>query len=150
MRLGNVAGGRGKRLCARGSNRVPVAGPSTSPLGAVRSVGSAVLLVMLVACGTSPALKNQRVDYWQRKISQDLHIGMSRSEVEAWGESNHLKFTLQYSNDWRPQLVTYAEQVPGSFSLLTGCTGWHVWIGLFFSDSDLMTKSVVRGDPICL
>ena len=115
----------------------------------MRTFASLAALVLLAACRNSPALKDQRVAFWQQKIAQDLHIGMPKSEVQAWAESNHLKLTLQFSKN-RPQLVTYAEQVPGSFSLLTLCTGWHIWIAIYFSESELMTRSVVRGDAICL
>jgi len=115
----------------------------------MRVVASLAVLVMLVACGTSPEVKNQRVEYWQRKLAHDLHIGMPKSEIDAWAESNHLKFTLQYSKS-RPQLVTFAEEVPGSFSPLTGCKGWHIMIYLFLSESDLLTRYLVRDDAICL
>ena len=115
----------------------------------MRFVASLAVLAILGACATSSALKDQRVEYWQQKLAQDLRVGMPRTEVETWAASNHLKFTLHYSKS-EPALVTYAEDIPGSFSVLTGCKGWHIWIGIFFGESDLMTRSDVRGEAICL
>ncbi len=138
-------------------------------------VASLVLLVTLVACATSPALKNQRVEFWERKLKQDLHVGMPKSEIQAWAAATLLSgclavpsrpatpgqtpssahecaprsMTEQYSKG-KPRLVIAVEDVPGSFSLLTGCKGWHIYIFIFLDESHRMTSDVVRADSICL
>jgi hypothetical protein len=115
----------------------------------MRSVASLVLLVTLVACETSPELKNQRVEFWQHKVAQELQVGTPKSEIQAWAANNHLQFTERYSKgEARP--VIFVEDVPGSFSPLTGCKGWLIYIHFVLDASDRMTSDLVRADPICL
>jgi hypothetical protein len=73
---------------------------------------------------------------------------MSRSEIQAWGDANHLKFTEQHLKGKTD--VAAAEQIPGRFSLLTGCAGWQILIYVFLDDSDRMTGSVVHDGAVCL
>jgi hypothetical protein len=140
--------GREKTVCARGACAALLGGPSTSPLGAMRVLAGFVLLVALVACGSSPALKDERVQVWERKLAQELHVGMSRGEVQAWGDANHLRFHEQHWNG-KTDLAA-SDQIPGRFSLLTGCAGWAILIYVFLDDADRMTGSVVHSGSVCL
>jgi hypothetical protein len=114
----------------------------------MRGLASLALVGALVACGTSPALKNERVEFWQRKLAQDLHVGMNRSEIEEWGEANHLKFHEQHSKGTVD--LAAREDIPGKFSLLTGCSGWLIMIYVFLDNSERMTGTAVQSGGNCL
>jgi hypothetical protein len=135
-------------VCTRGSNWALLGGPSTSQLGAMRVLASLALVGALVACGTSPVLKNERVEFWQRELAQDLHVGMDRSEIEEWGGANHLKLYEQQLKG-RTELAA-REDIPGKFSLLTGCSGWQIMIYVFLDYSGRMTGTAVHSGGNCL
>lgn len=115
----------------------------------MRVYASLVLVLALSACGTSPALKNERVEFWRHKLAQDLHVGMTTSDIQAWANANNLRFTEQHLKG-NTDLAALAEEVPGNFSLLTACKGWQILIYIFLDDSGRMTKDVVRAGRVCL
>ena len=115
----------------------------------MRVIATLALFGTLVACGTSPAVKNERVGYWQRKIAQELHVGMTKGEVKVWGDSNHLKFSEQFQAG-KLDLVASPEDVPGKFSILTGCKGWNIDIYILFDASERMSGDIVRAVGVCI
>jgi hypothetical protein len=117
----------------------------------MRVLASLVLSITLAACKSSPGIKDTRVEFWQHKVGQDLRIGMTKGQIEAWGAANHLTFSEQHFKGTL-DLATFAEDVPGTKSmlLLGGCTGWHIAIYVFFDDFGYMTRNVVRAIAICV
>ena len=116
----------------------------------MRAAVSLILLVALVACASTPTQLNDRVEFWQRKVARNLHVGMTKEEVKAWGDANHLRFEEQHVKG-NASLATFAEDVQDSshWHWLSGCTGWHIAIYVFLDDSERVTGDRVRSLAIC-
>jgi len=113
----------------------------------MRLLPALVLSVAVVACASPPSPVTERRDYWRARLARELHVGMSREQIDAWAASNHLSFSEDRD---KQHLSASVEEVPQPRSLFTVCASWSITVFLTLDDSSRLLKVEARRLGNCL
>jgi len=77
---------------------------------------------LLVGCSEEKDSVDQRVDYWQEKINQDLGEDFSVTELNHWAKTQQIDFSLDPAGG---SLIAIAETLPPKHE---HCSDWLVFV----------------------
>jgi hypothetical protein len=115
-------------------------------------VPPAVVAVLLFASrlawrGTgigTPTALDERVSYWRAIVSQELPIGSSREEIEAWGIRRGIALTYTETVHWLAgtlEDVVVPQEGP--------CNTWNIGVVVRLDERNRSKRQVVGATGIC-
>lgn len=119
----------------------------------MNKVIAALVLLLAAAIAQASSPVSERADYWRQRLAQELPVGTSRGEIQAWVSKNHLTAADRLETH---ELIIGLESVPAakptglSSASPTVCKGFGISATVKFDAEDRLASARVETAGNCL